>query len=110
MKENEKDCLLIWNEYLDYLALAIDNIRSVVNCDFIIGGYLVQFMTDNDFSLLNELLKKRNSLSIFSFKTRPSRFKDKSPKLGAAMLFIDEFFLNLSNIAQSMILWIFLTY
>lgn len=95
VNSNKEHCLLIWNEYLDYLALAIDNIQSVVNCDFIIGGYLVQFMTDNDFSLLHELLKRRNSLSVSSFKMRPSRFKDKSPKLGAAMMFVDKFFESL---------------
>lgn len=86
-------CTEIWNEFLQYLALGIDNIRMVLNCDFIIGGYLVQFMNDNDFQLLSENIQQQSFLKNSSFLMKKSRYAEKSPKIGAALLLID-FFLS----------------
>ena len=34
----------VWDRYLNYLALAIDNIRMVIFCPFIIGGQLQDYL------------------------------------------------------------------
>ena len=44
----------IWQTYLHNLAIAINNIRMVFDSEFIIGGYLLRFMTDEDFNQLTQ--------------------------------------------------------
>jgi predicted NBD/HSP70 family sugar kinase len=91
----EPRCVKIWKEYLKYLALAMENIRMVVSCDFIIGGYLVQYMNQDDFDELSALVREQNFMNDSNFIMRSSRFGDKSPKLGAGILYIDRFLAKL---------------
>src|SRR5690554_251102 len=37
----------IWRNYLRYLAITIDNIRMIVDGEFILGGYLMQYINDD---------------------------------------------------------------
>jgi predicted NBD/HSP70 family sugar kinase len=82
-------CIQIWEKYLGYLALSINNIRMVINCDFIIGGYLLQFMNKSDIELLTKLVTDRCSFKdygIIQFKL--GKYKDKAPKIGAAITLV----------------------
>lgn len=87
----DETCTQIWHEFLNYLAIAIDNIRMIVDCSFIIGGYLVQFMNDEDLELLKEYVIQRCFNKKLSLLMRPSRFGEKSPKLGAGIALVDSF-------------------
>lgn len=85
----------IWKEYLKYLAMAIENVRMVANCDFILGGYLVQFMTDKDYEDLSGYVSEQSFLNDTGFVLRRSRYGDKAPTLGAAMHYVDRFLAEL---------------
>lgn len=84
-------CMEIWNTFIRYLSIAINNMRMVVNCDFIIGGYLMQFMNEDDLVSIQDGVKRYCFNSKETFLLKPSRFGDKSPKLGAAIALVDSF-------------------
>ncbi len=84
-------CSKIWRGYLHNLALAIDNIRMVVDCDFILGGFLLHFMNSSDIDLLCRYVREQCAFDTSSFTLKLSQYGNKSPKLGAAISLIDRF-------------------
>lgn len=92
LKSGEKTALSIWNEYLGYFALGIQNI--ILGLDpqaIIIGGEICSFG-----DLLIEPLKERVFTSRSFENTGDiiiavSRFGSKAPVLGAALLPIQEY-------------------
>lgn len=89
LRAGDSGCLQIWNKYLNYLALSINNIRMVINCDFILGGYLLQFMNQIDIDHLTEMVANHCSFKDYgAIHFKLGMYKDKAPKLGAAMTLI----------------------
>lgn len=90
--DGDFECNTIWNRYLHYLALAINNIRMVINCSFIIGGYMLQFINDSDIESLTDLINKNYPFKDYrTVELKLSRNGDKSPKLGAAISLVNSF-------------------
>lgn len=78
------------DEYIDYLAIAIMNIRMLFDCDIMIGGYVGSFIGP----YINDLKKRINKQDIFSKSADyilTCTLKSESSALGAAMIFIDKF-------------------
>ena len=81
---------IVWKEYLTHLAQGIVNIRSVLDCEIILGGMLAPFMDKHIADLY------RNVVELSSFDT-DGRFihlchhRNRSSGVGAALHFIDEF-------------------
>lgn len=82
----------IWRNYLRYLAITIDNIRMIVDGEFILGGYLMQYINDDDLALLIEYVKQQCAFDASSFTILTGRYREKAPKLGAGIALIDRFF------------------
>lgn len=85
-------CSKIWRTYLKNLAITVDNIRMVVDCDFILGGYLLQFMNQDDIEMLTNYVKEQCAFDTPSFRFRISRYGEKSTQLGAALTLVKKFF------------------
>ncbi|MFA6776647.1 MAG: ROK family protein, partial [Sphaerochaetaceae bacterium] len=91
LHQGDSHCKQVWSTYTSYLARAMENVRMTLNCDFILGGYLMQFTQESDFDGLAEAIDAQCSLLHSSCTIRFSRFAEKSPKLGAAISFVDAF-------------------
>ena len=91
VRNNEPICSKLWDKYLRNLALAIDNIRMVVDCEFVLGGYLLHFMTQSDVDLLIQYVKEQCAFDTPSFTLQTSVFGEKSPKIGAALSLVEKF-------------------
>lgn len=91
LHNGDDKCRAIWNSYIKYLAIGLNNIRMVVDCGFIIGGYLVQFMNDDDWELLRNNVEQQFFFKGVDFVMKTSKYGDKSPKLGAAIALVDSF-------------------
>lgn len=89
--DGDPRCSKIWRSYLKYLAIAVDNIRMVVDCDFILGGYLLQFMNSTDVELLTNYVKEQCAFDTPSFKFLISKYGEKSTQLGAAITLVKKF-------------------
>ncbi|MCC8076385.1 MAG: ROK family transcriptional regulator [Clostridiales bacterium] len=80
----------IWSDYLDHLAIGINNIRMVLDCDIILGGVLAHFMGP----YLDDLRFRLRNIS--SFETtgdflKLSRYLSWSTCVGVALHFISDF-------------------
>lgn len=84
-------CLKIWRHYLHYLAIAVDNIRMIVDYDFILSGFLVQFIDQSDVEQLTRYVKERCSFNMPAFSISIGRCGHKAATLGAAILLIEQF-------------------
>ena len=81
----------IWGSYLDHLALAINNVRMVINLDVLIGGYLVQFIDEDDILELKRRIDKAYPFNrIGSVVLKVSKHTDEAIKLGAAMSLVEK--------------------
>jgi predicted NBD/HSP70 family sugar kinase len=50
-----------WDEYLDYLATAIDNLHMMMDYDVILGGILGRFLMSEDIDRLHQLIAERTA-------------------------------------------------
>ncbi len=89
-------CCKIWRNYLRNLALTIDNIRMIVDCDFILGGFLLQYMNEDDIARLIRYVKEQCAFDSPHFTLKLSRHGSKSAPLGAAISLIEQFFQQLN--------------
>lgn len=85
----------VWDEYLDYLAIAVNDIRMLFGCTVILGGYVGAYMKD----YMDILYKKIDAKSPFGEDTSsyliPCKNKIESVATGAALYFVEEFLGNL---------------
>ena len=81
----------LWDRYLRYLAIAINNIRMLIDCEFIIVGRILQYLTEEDFSKLQVLVNNECPVGLGDAIISPSKFKTESAARGAAIPLIKEY-------------------
>ena len=81
---NEKAAAL-WERYLQYLSQGINNIRMLIDCEFIIGGHLGQYLSEEDFARLRAMADEKCPLKLGSAVISPSEFRSESAAKGAAL-------------------------
>lgn len=80
----------VFDEYLDYLAIAVNNLRMCYDCDIIIGGTVGAYMAP----YLDTLRQKAIALNPFeedSSYIRSCHYKTSASAVGAAIYYINEF-------------------
>ena len=91
LDKQDEQALQIWDTYLDNLALAIHNIRMLLDCTFIIGGYVGSYIG----IYISDLRRRVDALNIFtryaSQYVIPCSYKIEATAAGAALLVIDQF-------------------
>lgn len=93
VRSGDEKALRIWDEYLYYLSLAINNVRLIIDVPVLLGGYLCQFLDDEDVFKLSKMandsypFKKKEGVKIIK-----SRYADDAIKLGAALMSIIRYF------------------
>ena len=85
----------ILDEYLRYLAVAINNVRLLFNCKIVVGGYVGAYM-----ELFKEkLIEHVNGLNPFGEDAAEyllsCKYKVESTAAGAGIVFIDEYLYNI---------------
>jgi Transcriptional regulator/sugar kinase len=85
----------LWEDYLQNLALIINNLRMLFDNVIILGGYVGVYIEEH-MEQLYQIVDKRNS---FGEKAKdflmPCHYKGDATSVGAAILFVDEFILNI---------------
>lgn len=88
--KDEKICQ-IWDEYLEYLAIAINNLRMIFDCDIILGGtirnYIDPYIID-----LSIKLAKYNPFEQLTSYLKLSHCQKEASAMGVAIMHIDQFF------------------
>lgn len=91
LKSEDEKALMIWDKYLDYLSLAINNIRMLFDCSIILGGYVGSYIED----FMDELCSKIDARNMFRDRSKtyvlPCKYKVETTAAGAAIILIDDF-------------------
>ena len=83
-------CAAKWDEYLGYLAIAINNIRQIYDCNVILGGSVARFIGAY-VPELNRCLAQRDSFHRAAPYIRACKYHSESSAVGAALIFVDRF-------------------
>ncbi|WP_090834716.1 ROK family transcriptional regulator [Paenibacillus sophorae] len=90
LKKGGKKQEEIWKEYLSYLAVAINNLRMLFDCNVILGGYVGGYMEEY-LDELRILAAERNTFEPDGSYLKVCRYKKEAAAVGAALLHIERF-------------------
>ncbi len=86
----DKTLLPLWDKYIEYLAILINNLRMIFDCPVILGGYVGSFLEP----YLDQLIEKteiRNTFDLDASYIKTCKYKVEASALGAALGIIDNF-------------------
>ncbi len=81
----------VWREYLNFLAIAITNLRMAFDCDVVIGGYVGGYM-DRHMGALEDKLSEYRIFDSNQNDIRTGRYKHEAAAIGAGIRFVEEYF------------------
>lgn len=90
LKRGGKEAVRLWDEYTTYLAIAVNNIHMVLDCDIVLGGYVGSCIGEH----IQDVRKKvsvRNTFEESGEFVRACRHKMGAAALGAAFEVLEEF-------------------
>lgn len=91
LDKGEEDIQKIWDEYLEYLAITVTNLRMAYDCDIIlggyVGGYIGKYMTE-----LSKKVIKYNGFENDTTYLKTCSFKKEVSAVGIAMSFVEQYF------------------
>ena len=90
LENGNAEYTLLWKDFLRHLSIGIHNIRMVLDCDIVLGGYLTEFLEPR----LAEIRSAIADIDPFDSEcnyVRISRYSKYSSMLGVALYFIRDF-------------------
>lgn len=94
LHEGDVSCIAIWEDYLNFLCMGINNIRTILDCDIILGGALAGFIIDYFEDIKLRLCK----IAIFDTDANYlhlSNYTANEGAIGTALHFADQFVKNI---------------
>jgi predicted NBD/HSP70 family sugar kinase len=80
----------VWEQYLSYLTVALNNLTVSFDCDIILGGYLGEYLEGYMDELRKSLAQVTTFLGNEDYIT-PCTYKKEAAAVGAALLYISPF-------------------
>lgn len=90
LREGDADKQTVWQEYLEYLAIAINNLHMIFDCDVIAGGYVGAFLEEFG-GPLRSLLEERNTFQPDASYLKYCRYRLDASAVGAALTQVEQF-------------------
>ncbi|MCD8009210.1 MAG: ROK family transcriptional regulator [Lachnospiraceae bacterium] len=94
VEEKQAPYVAAFREYMNYLAIAVNNLRMQYDCDIILGGYVGPYMTDY-LKVFREMVAKRNGFRESRQYVFTCRYRFETAAIGAALYYIDRFIRNI---------------
>lgn len=94
LREKDGEAEDLWGEYLEDLAVMVNNLRMAFDCDVIVGGYVGPFLGEFG-QALDEKLAQRNTFQPDAGYRKPCAFRLEAAAVGAALLQIEGFLQNI---------------
>ena len=90
LKQGEQEEEGLWERYASYLAVAVNNIHMLLDCDVVLGGYVGSSMGDfiRD---IQDKVSERNTFAEDSSFIRSCSHKTEAAALGASLKIIELF-------------------
>ncbi|HEX2926269.1 MAG TPA: ROK family transcriptional regulator [Ruminiclostridium sp.] len=98
LHHNDVSALARWDNYLGHLALAIDNLHMVIDCDTILGGELVSYLSPEDILKLKNLVSSETAFPFENNFIKVSSCNTMPIASGAALVFIKAFLNSVTDI------------
>lgn len=92
LRSGEDYSCRIWQVYLEYLSIAIDNLHMFVDYDIILGGTLAVYLHPEDIKKLHELVAERSAFPTKREFIKISSCASTPIANGAALPYIRKFF------------------
>lgn len=90
LNSGNQQYLEIWEQYLDYLCIGINNVYMVYDGDIVLGGILTQYL-EPYLTEIKERLAKRNSFERSGEYLSIAKYQSRATAVGAALQFVSEF-------------------
>lgn len=90
LDSRDAHAVTLWQDYLDHLASGIQILRSVLDCDIIIGGFIGSYI-DPYMEDLRHLVSSRSPFRENASFVHPCRHKQYASDTGAALQLIVQF-------------------
>lgn len=90
LRRREPDAVSLWEKYLDHLATTIANIRTLFDCDIIIGGQLGSGIAEH-MDELRKLVADRCCFENNADFLHPCKYQKEASAAGAALSYISDF-------------------
>lgn len=93
LRLNSKTQKALWEEYVTHLAVTINNLRMLYDCNVILGGYAGAYM-DEYIEYLRELVSRRNTFEVDGKYLHVCKYKLEATAVGAALQHVVSFINN----------------
>lgn len=90
LRERDKTAVDLWDRYTTYLAIAVNNIHMVLDCDIVLGGY-VGSLLEPYIQDIRRKVEQRATFTEDSAYIRACNYKIEAAALGAAQKVIETF-------------------
>lgn len=90
LEKNDQRAAELWDVYTGYLAVALNNIRMLLDCDIILGGYVGSYAKPYLQDIWNKV-SERNTFTEERQFVKSCRYKVGAAALGAALEVIENF-------------------
>lgn len=90
LKKGDEELAKAWDDYLNDLAIAVDNLRMCFDCDVVLGGYVGSFM-EPYIDKFRAILAEKDIFEKSGDYVRPCRYRVEASALGAAIYQIEEY-------------------
>lgn len=94
LKQKNPECVRAWDEYLEYLAIIVTNLRMAFDCKIVLGGYVGGYLDEYQMDLSKKVLKYNN----FDYDTaylKTGKYKLEASAYGITLQFVEKFFESL---------------
>ncbi len=89
LRSGDTDCVRIWTDFLDTLALAVNNVHSVIEAPVILGGLLTSYFVPEDYDRLRDYICR--TIQSEAFPIIVGKAGKYSSATGAALYYIRQF-------------------
>lgn len=91
IRQGNEKALKVWDEYLEYLAIAVTNLRMAFDSNIVLGGYVGGYI-EEFMPKLTQKVEKYNNFDLDTFYLSTGKFKLEASAYGVTLRFIDGFF------------------
>ena len=94
LKLQEPVCVQAWEEYLEYLAIVVSNLRMAFDCDIVLGGYVGGYM-EEFLADLGRKIMEYNKFDLDTSYLRTGKYRLVAAAYGVTLKFVEQFFSSL---------------
>lgn len=94
LDQGDPECTRVWEEYIDYLTITIENLRVIFDCDIILGGDVGGYMQGR-LPFLEDKLRQYNNVDPDMSFLHVGKFRRESSAIGAAHQIINRYIDNI---------------